>query len=246
MMELRVIFDGKKKGFWNMALDESLLFYLKDYGPTLRFYGWAPPAISVGYFQSLEENVNVEEAKRRGVDVVRRITGGGAVYHKWEVTYSIVMPPPPGKVLDSYKIIERGIIEGFKKLGIEAQYAGVNDIIVQGKKISGNAQTRKYGGLLQHGTILMDVDVDEMFSLLKVPEEKIRDKIIKDVKHRVTSLRHLGIDIDFEELQKVLAEGFEKALGTRIYEESVDEKILKKARKLEVEKYASRKWNYRR
>ncbi|MCD6275845.1 MAG: lipoate--protein ligase family protein, partial [Thermoplasmata archaeon] len=96
-MELRVIFDGKNKAAWNMALDESLLYHLKEVGPTLRLYGWAPPAVSIGYFQSMEEEVNVEKAREMGVDVIRRITGGGAVYHKYELTYSIVMPPPPGK-----------------------------------------------------------------------------------------------------------------------------------------------------
>ena len=245
-MDLRVIFDHKNRAFWNMALDEALLKNMKYYGPTLRFYGWSPPAISIGYFQSLKENVNLDETRRRKVDVVRRITGGGAVYHKWEVTYSIVMSPPSGKILDSYRLIERGIIEGLKSIGIEARYSGINDIIVGGRKISGNAQTRKYGGLLQHGTILMDVNVDDMFSLLKVPEEKMRDKIIRDVKERVTSLRHLGKLIEFEELQKILAEGFKKALNARLYEEKIDKKIIKDARDLEEKKYARREWNYKR
>ncbi len=245
-MELRVIFDNKHKAFWNMALDESLLMHLKDIGPTLRLYGWNPAAISIGYFQSLEEEVNVEKAKEMGIDLVRRITGGGAVYHKWELTYSIVLPPPKGKVLNSYKLIERGLIESFKILGIEAKYSGINDIEVRGKKISGNAQTRKYGGLLQHGTILMDVDVEEMFSLLKVPNEKLKDKMIKSVKERVTSLRALGIDTDFQELQNIVAEGFKKALGARLYEEELSEEIIKKAKELEVNKYATREWLYRR
>ncbi len=245
-MELRVIFDNKHKAFWNMALDESLLMHLKDIGPTLRLYGWNPAAISIGYFQSLEEEVNVEKAREKGVDLVRRITGGGAVYHKWELTYSIVLPPPKGKILDSYKLIEKGLIESFKILGIEAKYSGINDIEVQGKKISGNAQTRKYGGLLQHGTILMDVDVEEMFSLLKVPNEKLKDKMIKSVKERVTSLSSLGIDVDFQELQNIVAEGFKKALGARLYEEELSGEIIKKAKELEVNKYATREWLYRR
>ena len=245
-MELRVVFDEKYKAFWNMALDESLLMHLKDIGPTLRLYGWNPAAISIGYFQSLDEEVNVEKVREMGVDLVRRITGGGAVYHKWELTYSIVLPPPKGKILDSYKLIERGLIESFKILGIEAKYSGINDIEVQGKKISGNAQTRKYGGLLQHGTILMDVNVEEMFSLLKVPKEKLKDKMIKSVKERVTSLNALGIDVDFQELQNIVAEGFKKAFNARLYEEKLREEIIKKAEELEVNKYATKEWLYRR
>jgi len=245
-MELRVIFDGKNKAAWNMALDESLLYHLKEVGPTLRLYGWAPPAVSIGYFQSMEEEVNVEKAREMGVDVIRRITGGGAVYHKYELTYSIVMPPPPGKILESYRIIEKGIVEALNIIGVKAEMSGINDIIVEGKKISGNAQTRKYGGMLQHGTILMDVDVDEMFSLLKVPQEKTRDKIIKSVKERVTSLHNIGKKVNFEELQKFMAEGFAKALNAHLYEENLSQKVLSYAKHLEVNKYATREWNFKR
>ncbi|RKX39479.1 MAG: lipoate--protein ligase family protein [Thermotogae bacterium] len=244
-MELRVIFDGKNKAAWNMALDESLLYHLKEVGPTLRLYGWLPPAVSIGYFQSMEE-VNVEKAREMGVDVIRRITGGGAVYHKYELTYSIVMPPPPGKILESYRIIEKGIIEALNMIGVKAEMSGINDIIVEGKKISGNAQTRKYGGLLQHGTLLIDVDVDEMFTLLKVPQEKMRDKIIKSVKERVTSLHNLGKKVNFEELQKFMAEGFAKALNAHLYEENLSQKVLSYAKHLEVNKYATREWNFKR
>ncbi len=245
-MELRIIFDGKLRGSWNMALDETLLINLHEYGPTLRLYGWNPPAISIGYFQSLEENINVDRAMSMGVDIVRRITGGGTVYHKWEVTYSIVMPPPKGTILDSYKLVEKGIVEALNRVGLQAEYSGINDITVHNRKISGNAQTRKYGGMLQHGTILMDVDVDEMFSLLKVSEEKMRDKLVKNVKERVTSLKHEGVDVEFEELQKLLAHGFRKALDASIYEEKLDENLLKQAKELEARKYVTREWNYRR
>ncbi|MCD6275314.1 MAG: lipoate--protein ligase family protein, partial [Thermoplasmata archaeon] len=190
--------------------------------------------------------VNVEKAREMGVDVIRRITGGGAVYHKYELTYSIVMPPPPGKILESYRIIEKGIVEALNIIGVKAEMSGINDIIVEGKKISGNAQTRKYGGMLQHGTILMDVDVDEMFSLLKVPQEKTRDKIIKSVKERVTSLHNIGKKVNFEELQKFMAEGFAKALNAHLYEENLSQKVLSYAKHLEVNKYATREWNFKR
>ncbi|MCD6370709.1 MAG: lipoate--protein ligase family protein [Thermoplasmata archaeon] len=245
-MELRVIFDKKNKAAWNMALDEAVLMHLGELGPTLRFYGWFPPAVSIGYFQSMEEEIDLKKASELGVDVVRRLTGGGAVYHKYELTYSIVLPPPPGKILDSYRIVEKGIVNGLKALGVDAELSGINDIVVGGKKISGNAQTRRYGGMLQHGTLLMDVDVDEMFSLLKVPQEKMKDKMIKNVKERVTSLHNLGIDIEFEELQKIMGEGFKKALNAELYEENLPDKVLSQARKLEVEKYGSRKWNFKR
>ena len=245
-MELRVIFDTKNRAYWNMALDESLLMNLQEIGPTLRVYGWEPHAVSIGYFQSMEEEVNVEVAREKGIDLVRRITGGGAVYHKWEVTYSIILPPFRGRILDSYRVINKGIVNALRKMGVNAKHHGINDVIVNNRKISGNAQTRKYGGLLQHGTVLMDVDVDEMFKVLRVPEEKLRDKTIENVKHRVTSLKHLGIEITFEELQKYLVDGFIDTFNAHVNEEKIPDYVYDLAKKLEVEKYATYGWNFRR
>ena len=245
-MDILVLYDELHNAYWNMAFDESLLVHLNDIGPTLRLYGWKPPAVSIGYFQNMNEEVNVEKAKEKGVDLVRRITGGGAVYHKYEVTYSIVIPEIPGRILDSYRVIDMGIVKALRSLGLNAQHHGINDVIVDGKKISGNAQTRKYGGLLQHGTILMDLNVDEMFSILRVPEEKLKDKTIENVKHRVTSLKHLGIEIEFEELQKTLADGFRDALNANLYEGKVENNVIDYAKKLEEEKYETHEWNFRR
>ncbi len=245
-MEFRVIFDGYSKATRNMAIDEALLRMVGEVGPTLRFYGWRPYAVTIGYFQSIEEEVDLNVARSLGVDVVRRITGGGAVYHKWELTYSIAMPVPSIGVMESYRWIEKGIVESLKSLGLDAQLSGINDVVVNGRKISGNAQTRRFGGLLQHGTILMDLDVEEMFTLLKVPREKISDKMIRDVKKRVVSLKDLGIDVEFEELQKIFAEGFSKALGIHLYEENVPNEVMKLADTIEVERYARREWNHRR
>ena len=245
-MELRVIFDTKNRAYWNMALDESLLMNLQEIGPTLRVYGWEKPAVSIGYFQSMEEEVNVEVAREKGIDLVRRITGGGAVYHKWEVTYSIILPPFRGRILDSYRVINKGIVNALRKMGVDAKHHGINDVIVNNRKISGNAQTRKYGGLLQHGTVLMDVDVDEMFKVLRVPEEKLRDKTIENVKHRVTSLKHLGIEITFEEVQKYLVDGFIETFNAHVNEEKIPDYVYDLAKKLEVEKYATYEWNFRR
>ncbi len=245
-MDLRVIYDTGHPAYWNMGFDESLLVHLNEIGPTLRVYGWSPPAVSIGYFQSMTEEVNIQRAKELGVDLVRRITGGGAVYHKYELTYSITLPELRGRILDSYHLLDMGIIKALQTLNIDAKQAGINDVVVNGKKISGNAQTRKYGGLLQHGTLLIEVHPEEMFEILLVPEEKMKDKAISDVRQRVTSLKDIGVEIEFEELQKILVDGFKEALNADLYEEDVDEKIYDYAHKLEVEKYATHEWNFRR
>ncbi|PNX48602.1 MAG: lipoate--protein ligase, partial [Thermoplasmata archaeon M9B1D] len=168
----------------NMAIDKAVLVASSEnkVSPTVRFYNWMPPAISIGYFQNLKEEVDLLKCEKSGVDYVRRITGGGAVFHEKELTYSIVIPeshPEISKnIMESYGRICGAIIRGLKQLGINSEYVPINDIIYNGKKISGNAQTRKLKTVLQHGTVILDVDVDKMFSVLRVPNEKIKDKMI--------------------------------------------------------------------
>lgn len=243
---IRVIFDTAHNGYENMAIDESLL--LNSAEPTLRLYFWSPPAVTIGYFQSMREEVNVEVAKSKGVDLVRRITGGGAVYHKYEITYSFIAPKNmfPGSILSSYRKICYPLVVTLKKLGLNAEMGGVNDVLVNGKKISGSAQTRKYDKILQHGTLLMDVDVDEMFEILIVPAEKTKDKVISDVKQRVTSLRHCNIHISKEELAEIIAESFAEFFEFEVYEDSLSSTELKTAEQLRVEKYEREEWNFRR
>ncbi|TFG11570.1 lipoate--protein ligase family protein [Candidatus Thorarchaeota archaeon] len=238
-----------------MAIDESIVtaIHKGDATPTLRFYRWKPSAVSIGTFQGMKEEVDIEYCKQQGIDPVRRITGGGAVYHDYngEITYSIIIPQShnlvPHDILESYSIICDGIIRGLKNLNIEAQFVPINDIAVGGKKVSGNAQTRRQGCLLQHGTILLDLDVREMFRILKVPQEKISDKMIKDVTQRVTSLKHiLGRKIEFEEVSKALQRGFSDALAIELISGSLSGEEMKIARKLAKEKYSTDEWNFSR
>jgi lipoate-protein ligase A len=235
-----------------MGLDEALLNSVAEGRslPTLRFYGWEPPAVSIGYFQGLHEEVDVDACRAAGVDVVRRITGGGAVFHHYEVTYSIVLPLSHQlarpNILDSYRLLLGGIIDGLALLGIEAEFAPINDIVTGGKKISGNAQTRKRGCILQHGTILLDVEADLMFSLLKVPQEKAKGKLIEDVKQRVTSVRHFFKNRSqtpiFEETVDALKQGFASALELSLVSSRPDEAELAEARRLADEKFGSLHW----
>jgi len=237
----------------NMAIDRAVLGANSEgkSPPTVRFFTWSPPAISIGYFQSLEEEVDLKMCEKTGVDYVRRITGGGAVFHESELTYSIVIPEAhpqiPKNIMDSYARICGAVIKGLKNLGIKSNYVPINDIIANGKKISGNAQTRKMETVLQHGTIITDVDVDKMFSLLKVPNEKIKDKLIADVKQRVTSLKHiLGREITYNDAVKAMKKGFEKEFNVELVEGELTlyEKDL--AMKFEKEIFSSKKWNHKR
>lgn len=240
--QIRVLETGYNPGAWNMALDEILLTTSVDHDtPILRLYGWQPPCVSIGYFQSMEEEVDVLKCSEMGVDVVRRITGGGAVLHEFELTYTFITKNYPANILESYQLICEPVVLCLNRLGYNAKYVPLNDIVVDNKKVSGNAQTRKNNTLLQHGTILLGVDVEKMFSMLKVPSEKIKDKMINDVKARVT-----GINRSFEEVASNLKESFAEIFGAQIIKDTLSSKEKEDAEKLVIVKYSSRQWNWRK
>src|SRR5919201_4337500 len=184
---IMVLETGYNAAAFNMALDEALIENIGDV-PVLRIYGWRPAAVSIGYFQSIKEEVDLEKCSQLGIDIVRRLTGGGAVLHECELTYSFVTKQYPQNIMKSCEWICDAVVMSINRLGFDAGFVPLNDIVINGKKVSGSAQTRRKGVLLQHGTLLLGADVGKMFSVLKVPSEKLRDKIIKDVKERVTSL----------------------------------------------------------
>jgi len=249
----RILRTGFENAYFNMGLDEAVLDSVASGAslPTLRFYGWKPRAISLGYFQGIWDEIDIEACHGHGVDIVRRITGGGAVFHDAELTYSIVIPEghplAPLSILDSYGLLCAGIIEGLKELGIKSEFSPINDIVSGGKKISGNAQTRKKGCLLQHGTVLIKVDVDEMFALLKVPKEKALGKMIADVKERVTSLSDiLRSEIAFEDVAAAMEKGFARALDLDGLEDSPTQAETAKAKELAETKFSTKEWIFKR
>jgi lipoate-protein ligase A len=219
--------------------------------PTLRFYGWEPPAVTIGYFQGIGQEVDLDKCAQMGVDVVRRLTGGGAVFHEHELTYSFIAPEESfvaRDILKSYGQICGFIIGGLRKLGLEAEFKPVNDIIVNGKKISGNAQTRRGGMILQHGTIILSLDAKKMFSVLKVPDEKIRDKMISAVEERVTSLeRELGTKISFSKVKETITDFVKQDSHIRVLKQgALFSEELEKAEELAETKYSSKEWNHMR
>jgi lipoate---protein ligase len=250
----RLLQHGARSAYENMALDEAILRCVTaETSPyTLRFYRWQPSAVSVGYFQSVEQEVDREACAAQGVDVIRRLTGGGAVYHDFdgEITYSLSIPDNypgmPRKVLDSYGVLCSALVVGFQALGVPAEFKPINDILVRGKKISGNAQTRRFGGILQHGTLLCEVDPHRMFTLLKVPNEKIRDKLIAGVEERVTSIgREMG-EVDRERVTAAMVAGFAQVLDIELEAGELTTEELALAEKLRKERYESDAWTFKR
>ncbi len=248
-MKWRVVGLESHDAYFNMAIDEVMLERVREKlsPPTIRFYRWSPSAVSIGRFQSMEEEVDVEKCRELGVDYVRRITGGGAVYHdnKGEITYSIIAPETefPKGIRESYKTICQGIIDGLATLGIESEFMPINDIVAGGRKISGNAQTRRKGVLLQHGTVLYSLDIRKMFTLLKVSKEKISDKMIKSVEERVTSVSAFG-NFSINQLYGALLEGFTKGKDYEFGMWSKEE--LERAGELRIGLYGTRRWNFSR
>jgi lipoate---protein ligase len=244
---------GGLPGALNMGIDEALLGSVSrgESPPTLRLYAWSPRCVTVGYFQSLEEEVDLASCRAAGVDAVRRLTGGGAVYHDEEITYSIVAPLghplAPEDILESYRRICAALVRGLGALGVEASFQPINDIAAGGKKVSGNAQTRRSGCLLQHGTILLGLDAERMFSLLKIPAEKLKGRMIEDAKARVTSLRELlGRDLPYAEAAQALKAGFAEEWGAELAEASLTREEAAEARRLAAERFSRAEWNRRR
>lgn len=225
----------------NMALDEALLNWHRrgEIPPTLRFYGWTNPSLSVGRFQQVESQIDLDAVHRYQCDFVRRLTGGSAVLHDDELTYSIVVtedhPDIPKTVPEAYHVLTKGIMEGYRNLGIEAEYAYPTkratkkdrssvcfeqvtyyEMTVDGKKLSGNAQTRKDGILLQHGSIPMHIDEEMLFDLFLFPSEEVRkqkqaafvDKAIAI--NQITNQQHT-----YEQLTRAFYDGFAKGLNVQ-------------------------------
>jgi len=251
----RLLDTGLNDAFYNMALDEAIaVARSKNLVPnTLRFFRWSPSAVSIGYFQSMEEEVDIKACDEMGINYVRRRTGGGAVYHdrEGELTYSIIMNENHRLISrdfqETYRTLCSGLVSGLRRLGVPAEFKPINDIIAQGKKISGNAQTRGMNVVHQHGTILRRVEPALMFKVLKVPSEKIRDKLIKSVEERVTSINDvLGREVSFQELKDALINGFKDSFRVEFTLGSITDFEENLAQRLKAEKYATREWNFKR
>jgi len=247
-----------RNAFMNMAIDEAALkARIAGMVPnTLRFYTWKPSAISIGRFQKVSEEVHVENCRRHGVDIVRRITGGGAVYHDYEreITYSVVVSKEDvgsKDVISAYNLICRGLIEAAKILGVDADFNRGNpkhcpNIMISGRKFSGSAQFHRKGVLLQHGTFLMRTGLEQMFTFLRVPWARSLDDVLRVARERLTSIeQELESGLSREQAYEALVEGFQKALKTRLVENDRTDYEMNLANDLCRDKYATDDWNFK-
>jgi lipoate-protein ligase A len=239
-----------------MAIDEAILTATasRQAPNTLRLYQWVPSAVSIGKFQKLENEVSIENCRRLNVTIVRRISGGGAVYHDsaGEVTFNVVARSNDLDVSDvayGYERIYSGIRDALRILGVSATFDEGNirncpNLTVGGKKISGSAQARKRGVILQHGTLLLDVDLERMFAILRVPWARTSAEVIEVARNRITSIsKELGHKVSGETAANALATGFKNALNIDLRSGELTAFETGLAKRLRKERYATYQWN---
>ena len=243
-----------RDGYWNMALDEAIVTaVIRHESPnTLRFYKWNPSAASIGSHQSLSAEVDENFAKKKGFQIVRRITGGGAVFHDkdGEITYSIACPIKflenlnANSVLDQFEVITQGIVEGLTLFGLKSDKGTVHcpALFLNGKKFSGNAQVRKKGHILQHGTILLDIDPERMYSVLKAPYNVSKSRMVQSVYAKCIGVKKQLQNYDEKKLVTYVKQGFEKTLGIQLVEGKFSDYELELARQLVIKKYSNDRW----
>lgn len=251
MVVWRLIPFLRVNGPLQMAIDEAILIHRCEgkVPNTVRFYQFYPSAVTIGYFQSIFEEVNLDYCLSNGIDVVRRITGGGAVFHdeNGEITYSVVVgiDDVPKDVVECYGYICNGLVYALENFGLKSEFKPLNDVVVYGKKISGSAQTRRREAILQHGTFMYSTDIKKLVDSLLIVPEKLKDKGIQTLEERVITLyKALGKSVSREEVLEALIIGFKKALNVDFIILDLTESEWNLAKKLAKEKYSSRDWNY--
>ncbi|MGA2193467.1 MAG: biotin/lipoate A/B protein ligase family protein [Nitrospirota bacterium] len=269
----RLIDSGPGGAAWNMALDEALLLSTEkgDFRPTIRFFSWDRPSLSIGSFQKTEE-LDISRMEGLGVPLVRRPTGGRAVLHDAELTYSITCRIPSdyfsSDLMGSYRKIGSCFIRGLKLLGVEAELVPVRkdpkkgppqgknplcfsspswyEVLAGGKKLVGSAQRRLRGAFLQQGSLLIKLDIDGLLSLMAFNDDSGRKKAYEGLKSKMTALSLHGPEIGLDELKGAIIQGLSVEMGADVLpgEPTPAEESL--ARQLMEEKYLRPEWNLNR
>lgn len=234
----------------NVALDEVLT---EEVGagrrnPTLRFWDWEEPSVVIGSFQSVRNEVDPEGVARHGITVVRRISGGGAMFMEAGncITYSLYVPQTLVDGIsfaDSYAFLDSWVMAALEKLGITAFYVPLNDIATDQGKIGGAAQKRlANGGMLHHVTMSYDIDADKMVEVLRIGKEKLSDKGTRSAKKRVDPLRRqtgLARSAIIQAMQEVFTERY-GAVESRLSEEEISEARHRVEAKFGTEEWLNR------
>jgi lipoate-protein ligase A len=265
----RLLNTNYDDGISNMAVDEAILDAVAADSsmPTIRFYGWEPACVSLGYRQPADD---VDEALRvaAGWDLVRRPTGGRAILHIDELTYSVIAsasePRVKGSILESYRRLSKALVVGLRLLGLttyEAPKDHANsgsegpacfdtpsnyEITHAGRKLVGSAQVRKKNVILQHGTLPLIGDVGRLIEVLNLESEEERRQKSSDLRSRATTLESaLGREVSYDQAAEAMANGFIKTLNLDLVEGTLSSFERDRAAELRTKKYAATSWTQR-
>lgn len=261
---------------YNMALDEALLDFHSEgeIPPVIRFYEWNPATLSIGYFQSAKKDVDFDAVKAQNLGFVRRPTGGRAVLHESELTYSIIVteqyPEMPAGVTEAYRVLSEGLLLGFQNLGLDAYFSVPDteekladlkkpksavcfdapswyELVVEGKKVAGSAQTRQKGVILQHGAILLDLDEEKLLSLFKFSSPEMKEKMREKLPQKAVAINQLtDKQITIPQCVEAFKKGFEQALDIELVPYELSDKQKQYVKELEQKKYLNDEWNFKK
>lgn len=265
----RLLLTPPARGAWNMAVDESILEHIGRGAslPTLRLYAWTPACLSLGHAQPFAD-VDVPRLKSRGWEVVRRATGGRAILHTDELTYSVIAPADEprveGSVLESYNRLAGALLRAVQSLEIpvemkegKANESGTPnpvcfevpstyEITVDGKKLIGSAQARKKEGVLQHGSLPLTGDLARICQALVFEDESARETAAKRLLERATTVESaLGREVGWESAAQAFVEAFEAQLGLSFERGELSESESRRTEELVREKYDHPSWTER-
>lgn len=268
----RFLNTGFRNAFFNMALDELIHNSVADGSspPTIRVFGWTPPAISLGYAQSVEKEVDLEKCRKMGIDLVRRPTGGRAVLHWEELTYSFICREGDieggGTISETYRIVGAALVGALRELCLPAEMqrspvplvlprgkgptapcfssAARSEVVVLEKKIAGSAQKRFRGAILQHGSVLLGPAHRRLIDLLNSLSDEVRERFRLSLEENTTSVSEiLGRSISFEIVAESIRKSFEDVLKAKVDNGEVSSEEWEEACRLAETKYKNPKWN---
>ena len=267
-MRWRLIPFGSANAFENMAIDEAIFreHRRSNAPPTIRFYSWSPPSVSLGYFQAVSREVNIAACRQHSVDIVRRPTGGKAVHHENDLTYALIADERnslfPPDILGTYKVISSCLALGLQELGIEAEMESDGrsrgdatlsaacfsspsryELLVNKKKICGSAQLRSRGAFLQHGSLLIDFEPAKTCALL-LRQNGDHARQIDILRQSVTSIcEQVGAPVSVDRVCRVMKKAFKKRLAIELVEGPLTKEEESLKRRLMDDKYMNDKWN---
>ncbi|QBD81085.1 lipoate--protein ligase family protein [Ktedonosporobacter rubrisoli] len=263
----RFLDTGIQDAALNMAIDEAILLHhiQERVPPTLRVFRWQQPSISLGRFQNIEREIESAYCQQQGIALVRRPTGGRAVYHRDEFTYSIVLGKrdgAPSGVVAAYAYLAQGLIAALQGIGIEAQLSDERvrkhpsaacfasstqaDLTSDGFKLVGSAQVWREASLLQQGSLPLDDRASEFFSLLRYPSEEARAEALALYNEKTTPLHTFAPQVSWNEVAQAFRHGFSSTLGHEFLPGELSPSEWELAQQLVEEKYSKLNWRKER